>query len=181
VGEPLALPAQDTPLCLLESSSTRRLLCIVPTQPTSPGVATGSIAAAATTGALVAIGHRLGSVALPFASIGAALVHRTVSAGNASLVIVGVVTSAFLWSIAFVFLVRRARLRDVVAAIVIAVSELLASRVVTFSTGGGVANVLQLGDQIVLALVYALSLVVGMRFAFPLSRNARSGSDVSRM
>jgi hypothetical protein len=160
------------------------LLCIVPTQPTSPGVATGSVAAAATTGALVAMGHRLGSVALPFASIGAALVHRTVSAGTASLVIVGLVlhvTSAFLWSIAFVFLARRARLRDVVAAIVIAVGELLASRVVTFSTGGGVANVLQLGDQIVLALVYALSLVVGMRFAFPLSRNARSGSDVSHM
>jgi hypothetical protein len=140
--------------------------------------------AAATTGALVAMGHRLGSVALVFASIGAALIHRTVTAGSASLVIAGLVlhvTSAFLWSIVFVFLVRRARWRDVVAAIVIAVGELVASRVVTFSTGGGVASVLQLGDQIVLALVYAFSLVVGMRFALPLWRNARSNGDVSHM
>jgi hypothetical protein len=36
----------------------------------------------------------------------------------------------------------------------------------------GVASVLQFGDRIVLALVYALALVVGMRFAFPLLRNA---------
>jgi hypothetical protein len=143
-------------------------------------VVTGSVAAAATTGALVAMGHRTGSVALPFAAIGATLLHRTATAASANLVIAGLVfhvTIAFLWSIVFVFLVRRARLRDLVAAIAIAVAGLVVSRLVTFSTGGGVASVLQLGDQVVLALVYGLSLVAGMRFAFPLPRNARPAHE----
>jgi hypothetical protein len=47
------------------------------------------------------------------------------------------------------------------------------SWIVTLSTGAGVASVLQLGDRIVFALVYALALVVGMRFALSLLRNAR--------
>ena len=147
----------------------------MPTQSTSPVVAIGSVAAAATTGALVAMGHRLGSVSLPFASIGAALLHRTVTAASPNLVIAGLVlhvTVAFLWSIVFVFLVRRARWRDVVAAIAIAAAGLAMSRLVTFFTSGGVASVLELGDQVVLALVYALSLVAGMRFAYSLPRNA---------
>jgi hypothetical protein len=151
------------------------LLCIVPTQSPSPVVAVGSVSAAATTGALVAIGHRAGSVALPFASIGATLLHRTVSAASANLVLAGLVlhvTIAFLWSVVFVFLVRRAQWRDVFAAVVVAIGELLASRFVTFSTGGGVASVVPPGDQLVLSVVYALSLVVGMRFAFSSLRNA---------
>lgn len=121
------------------------------------------------------MGHRAGSVALPFASIGATLLHRTVSAASANLVLAGLVlhvTIAFLWSVVFVFLVRRAQWRDVVAAVVVAIGELLASRFVTFSTGGGVASVVPLGDQLVLSVVYALSLVVGMRFAFSSLRNA---------
>src|SRR5687767_14170978 len=88
------------------------MLCIVPTQSPSPVVAVGSVSAAATTGALVAMGHRAGIVALPFASIGATLLHRTVSAASANLVLAGLVlhvTIAFLWSVVFVFLVRRAR------------------------------------------------------------------------
>lgn len=153
----------------------RRLLCFVSTQPISPGVATGSVAAAATTGALVAMGHRLGSAALPFAAIGAALLRRTVTADNARLVFAGLVlhvTFTFLWSVAFVFLVRRAQWRDVVAAIVIGALQLVTSRLATSVTGAGIASVLQLGDQLVLALVYAAALVVGMRFAFPVLRNA---------
>jgi hypothetical protein len=154
----------------------RRLLCIVPTQPTSPGVAIGSVVAAATTGALVAMGHRLGSAVLPFAAISAAGWHRTLTATDTGLVLAGLVfhvTFAFVWSFLFVFLVRRARWRDVAGAVVIAVGELVTSWIVTLSTGAGVASVLQLGDRIVFALVYALALVVGMRFALPLLRNAR--------
>jgi hypothetical protein len=153
----------------------RRLLCLVSTHPTSLGVATGSVAAAATTGALVAMGHRLGSVALPFAAIGAVLFRRTVTVESPSLVFTGLVlhvTIVFLWSVVFVFLVRRAQWSDVLAAITIAAGALVTSRFVTSFTGAGVASVLQLGDQLVLAVVYALALVVGMRFAFPLSRNA---------
>jgi 3-hydroxymyristoyl/3-hydroxydecanoyl-(acyl carrier protein) dehydratase len=151
------------------------LLCIVPTQPTSPGVAIGSVAAAATTGALVAMGHRLGSVRLPFAAIGAAVLRRTVTAGSANLVFAGLVlhvTLAFAWSFVFVFLVRRARWRDVVAAIATALGGLVASWLVTSLTGAGIASVLQLGDRIVLALVYASALVMGMRFALLPLRNA---------
>lgn len=153
----------------------RRLLCFVSTHPTFSGVATGSVAAAATTGALVAMGHRLGSIALPFAAIGAVLFRRTVTAESAVLVFTGLVlhvTIVFLWSVVFVFLVRRAQWSDVLAAIVIAGGALVTSRFVTSFTGAGIASVLQLGDQLVLAVVYALALVVGMRFAFPLSRNA---------
>jgi uncharacterized membrane protein (DUF485 family) len=138
-------------------------------------VPTGSVLAAATTGALVAMGHRLGSVALPFAATSAVVLHRTVAAADTGLVFAGLVlhvTIAFVWSFVFVFLVTRMRLSDVVAAIVIAVGELVTSWIVTLSTGVGVASVLQLGDRIVLALVYALALVVGMRFALPLLRNA---------
>jgi len=36
-------------------------------------------------------------------------------------------------------------------------------------TGHGLATLLPLGDHVVLALVFALSLVLGMRFAFSLS------------
>jgi hypothetical protein len=151
------------------------LLCFVPTQPSSPAVAVGSVAAAATTGALVAMGHRLGSAALPFSAIGAALVRRTVTAQSGRLVFAGVVlhvTVVFLWSAVFVSLVRRARWRAVVAGFAVGAGELLISRAATSITGAGVASVLQFGDQLVLAMVYALALVAGMRFAFSLLRNA---------
>jgi hypothetical protein len=133
------------------------------------------VAAAATTGALVAMGHRLGSVALPFAAIGATLLRQTVTARSANLVFAGLVfhvTLAFAWSFVFVFLVRRARWRDISAAIAIGLGELVTSWLVTSLSGAGIASVLQLGDRIVLALVYALALVVGMRFAFLPLRNA---------
>ena len=151
------------------------MLCNVSTQPSSLGVAVGSVAAAATTGALVAMGHRLGSVALPFAAIGATLLRQTVTARSANLVFAGLVfhvTLAFAWSFVFVFLVRRARWRDISAAIAIGLGELVTSWLVTSLSGAGIASVLQLGDRIVLALVYALALVVGMRFAFLPLRNA---------
>jgi hypothetical protein len=153
----------------------------VSTQSTSPGVVVGSVAAAATTGALVAMGHRLGSVALPFAAIGATLLHRTVTAGSASLVLVGLVlhvTIAFAWSFVFVFLVRDARWRDVIAASMIAAGELVASWLVTSLSGAGIASILPLGDRLVLALAYAIALVGGMRFALFSLRNARLNGGV---
>jgi len=148
-------------------------------QSISPGVVTGSVVAAATTGAMVAMGHRLGSLALPFAAIGAALLHRTVTAGNLLLILAGLVlhvTIAFGWSIVCVLLVRDAGWPDIPAAIAIAAGGLVTSWLVTVLTNAGVASVLQLGDRIVLALVYAFALVVGMRFAFLPLRNARSSA-----
>jgi hypothetical protein len=107
--------------------------------------------------------------------MGATLLRQTVTAASANLVLAGLalhVTLAFVWSFVFVFLVRRARWRAVGAAIAIGLGELVTSWLVTSLTGAGIASVLQLGDRIVLALVYALAVLAGMRFAFLPLRNA---------
>jgi hypothetical protein len=82
------------------------------------------------------------------------------------------ITIAFAWSFVFVWLVKRARFRDIVAAIVTALGELVVSGVIAWLAGAGIATVMPLGDRLVLAVVYVIALVVGMRFAFPVLRNA---------
>jgi hypothetical protein len=121
------------------------------------------------------MGHRLGSVALPFAAIGAALLRRTPTASDAALVVTGIVlhiTLIFAWSTLFVWLVRAARWRDVAAAITVALGAFLLAGVIASLSGAGAATVLPLGDRVVLALALAGARVVGMRFAFPPLRNA---------
>lgn len=133
------------------------------------------MAASATTGALVAMGHRLGSAALPFAAAGAALLRRTPTVSDAALVAVGIVlhvTMVFVWSGVFVWLVRAARWRDVAAAIAVALGAFFLAGVIASLSGAGAATVLPLGDRVVLALAFAGALVLGMRFAFPPLRNA---------
>jgi hypothetical protein len=127
------------------------------------------VASAATTGALVAIGHRLGSVGIPFAEISAALVHRTPSGGDGAQVFTGLVLHVvmmMLWSALFVRLVSTKRWRPFIAAIVVAIGSFVLSWLIAWSTGRGIATVLALGDRILVAIVLAVSLVVGMRFAF---------------
>jgi hypothetical protein len=129
----------------------------------------GSVASSATTGALVAIGHRLGSAGVPFAAISAVIFHRTVSAGAVGLVFTGLVLHAagiFVWSASFVWLVERLRWRAPVAAALVGIAALILSWIVAWSVGGGLSTVLPLGDRIVYGLVLAAALVVGMRFAF---------------
>ncbi|HXT16913.1 MAG TPA: hypothetical protein VN706_14835 [Gemmatimonadaceae bacterium] len=140
----------------------------VSTSPTS-SIVVGTVASAATTGALIAAGRRLGSAGIPFAEISSALFHRTPSGGEVGLVFSGVVLHVavtMLWSAAFVWLVRRARWRRIFAAVVVACASLVLSWLIAWSTGRGVATVLPLGDRIVVSVVLAISLVVGMRFAF---------------
>jgi len=141
----------------------------VPSQPTSAGLVVGSVASAATTGALIAIGHRLGSAAVPFAAISAVLFHRTVSGSAVGLVFTGVVLHAFaifVWSAIFVWLVRSLRSRSIAAACGVSIAALVLSWIVARSAGGGLSTVLPLGDRLVYGLVLAAALVVGMRFAF---------------
>ena len=141
----------------------------MPSQPTSAGLVVGSVASAATTGALIAIGHRLGSAAVPFAAISAVLFHRTVSGSAVGLVFTGVVLHAFaifVWSAIFVWLVRSLRSRSIAAACGVSIAALVLSWIVARSAGGGLSTVLPLGDRLVYGLVLAAALVVGMRFAF---------------
>jgi hypothetical protein len=149
---------------------------VVPAQhSTGSGIAVGSVTAAATTGALLAMGHRLGSAGIPFASISAALLHRTASTAAVGLVFAGVVLHAaatFVWSMMYVWLVRHIHWRVGAAAIAVGSGAFVVSWLVAWSTGSGVASVLPLGDRLVLAVVFAGALVVGMRFAFPVSQSA---------
>jgi hypothetical protein len=136
---------------------------------TPPSLVVGTVASAATTGALIAIGHRLGSLGIPFAEISAALFHRMASGGEAGLVFAGIVLHiavVMLWSVGFLWLVRAARWRPIVAAVVVAIGSLVLSWLIAWSTGRGIATVLALGDRVLVAIVLAVALLVGMRFAF---------------
>lgn len=129
----------------------------------------GVITAAATSGALVAIGHRMGSAGFPFAAIGAAAGGRTAAGGSPALVAGGVAIHVLLvlvWSALFVWLVRDRRWPAGGAAIAVVVGAHALAWIIAFATGHGLASVLQLGDRIVYAVVFAGALVVGIRFAF---------------
>jgi hypothetical protein len=143
--------------------------------PASTGVIGGGVAAAATTGALIAMGHRIGSAAIPFAAISGALFRRTAASGAAGLVFTGVVlhiTATFVWAAVLAWLVERARWPLAGAGVVIGAMQFALSWLVAWGAGEGLASVLPLGDRIVYALILTVSLVVGMRFAFSAPRNA---------
>ena len=142
--------------------------------PLSSGVIIGGITAAATTGALLAMGRRQGSAGLPFAAIGAAFSHETTSAVAANLVLGGFVLhvlAMIAWGLVFAWLTGRLG-SALIAALVTTVAAFAFSVLVTLWRGSGLASVLPVGDLLVLALVFAVSLVVGMRFALATLRNA---------
>jgi hypothetical protein len=146
-----------------------------PLRPITPGIVVGGITAAATTGALIAIGRRLGNAGIPFAAMSAALFRRTAAGGEVGLVFAGIVlhiTLMFVLAFVCVWLVERLELSRVAAAGLVALGELALSWVVAWSRGAGMATILPLGDRVVLALVTVLALIIGMRFALPSLRNA---------
>lgn len=141
---------------------------------TSPTVAVGGVAAGATTGALIAIGHRLGSVGLPFAAIGAIIQPRASTLGATTSVGIGLlvhVAVVFVWSAIFVSLMRRFA-RVFITALLVAIAQFVLSGMVARIASSGLASVLPLGDRLVYAVVLGAALVVGMRFAPPLLRSA---------
>ena len=143
--------------------------------PVSTGVIVGGVAAAATTGALIAMGHRMGSAAIPFAAISATLFRRTAASGAVGLVFTGIVlhiTAMFVWSVVFVWLIERLRWSTLLAGAFTGAGHFALSWLVAWGTGSGLASILPLGDRIVFTLILFASLVVGMRFAFSPLRNA---------
>jgi hypothetical protein len=137
----------------------------------------GLVVAAATTGALIAIGHRLGAVGLPFAAIAAALLRRTATIADPELVTLGFglhLVMTLAWSALFAWLVRSRQWSVGIAAMVIAVLAHIANWIVAWRTGNGLASVLPLGDRIVFAVVFAAALAIGIRFALPSRREAAS-------
>ena len=151
-----------------------RLLWSVRDQSIFSGVVIGGITAAATTGALIAMGRRQGSAGLPFAAIGAAFSHQTTSAVAANLVLGGFVLhvlAMIAWSFIFVWLTDRLGGKHVVATILVTMVAFAFSILVTQWRGSGLASVLPLGDFLVLAVIFAGSLEAGMRFALPNLRN----------
>lgn len=150
----------------LEPLTARDLLWVVSARPLSPSIVVGGVAAAATTGALVAIGLRLGGVGVLFASISAMPFHR-VATMTTHPILAGVVVHAaaiFLWSLCYVQLAR-VLARPALVAGMVAAGQFTLSWIIAWSSGTGLASVLALGDRVVYAVVLAGALVVGMRFA----------------
>lgn len=151
------------------------MLCGVSDDINSPVVAVGGVTTAATTGALIAMGHRAGSAGLPFAAISALVFHRTATAGAIGLVFTGFVLHAaavFVWSYIFVWLVEHAVHQEIVTGVLVAAGQFIVSGIATWATGQGTASILPLGDRLVFAAILATSLVVGIRLAFPRGHSA---------
>jgi hypothetical protein len=142
-------------------------------QTTSPGIIVGSVAASATTGALIAMGHRAGSAGLAFAAIGAVLFQRTANSGAVGLVFTGLVLhllAVFLWSFIFTWVcsgvAERGTGRRFAAAAGVGAAQFAFSWLVAWSTGQGLGSALPLGDLIAYSLVLAIALALGIRIAF---------------
>ena len=145
---------------------------------TSSLLIVGCLAAAATIGALIAMGRRIGSAAFPFASIGAIVLHSSGVAIESRMLLSGValhILFIFLWSALAVQLARG--LGATLSALLTATTQFIVSWIIAWWSGSGLASALALGDRLVYALVLAGALVVGMRFAFSLMRNASSHVD----
>lgn len=146
------------------------LFCRVRDHRFSPTMVVGAMSAAATTGALVAIGHRMGHAGAPFAAV-ASVLHRAPPSGRAGaavLVIGGLVVHAIaivVWGALCVRIADRTRSKAV-AALVIALANFLVSSFAASWTGRGLASELTLGDRVIYAIVLTASLIVGMRYAF---------------
>ena len=157
----------------LSRTSAPASLLDVRAQPFSDTIVVGAIAASATTGALLAMGHRAGRALTPFAAIGAVPFHQT-DIGFAGLVLAGAllhVIGMFVWAFVFVWLAERTK-QPVVTAIVVAAVNFLMSWLFTWATGRGIGTVLPFGDRVLFAVILAGAYVAGMRYALPASRAA---------
>jgi hypothetical protein len=141
-----------------------RLLCDVRDQRFSPTTVVGAITAAATTGALIAIGHRMGSVGAPFAAIATVFAPESSPSRAVAGGVVAHVVVTFVWSAICVRLAER--IGRVLAAVIVAGGAVLVSRLVLSTTGRGLASELTLGDAVIYTIVLTASLIVGMRYAF---------------
>ncbi|MGH7619777.1 MAG: hypothetical protein ACREPM_21400, partial [Gemmatimonadaceae bacterium] len=121
--------------------------------PTNPSLVVGAISAAATSGALVAIGHRMGHAGAAFAAIASDARPRGVVFGLAIHTAV-----VFFWSAVAVRLGQRFR-SQAVAALIVSVANFLVATMVASWAGRGVASELTLGDRVIYAIVLTVSLI----------------------
>lgn len=145
------------------------------------GLWAGAVTAAATVGALIAIGHRIGRAALPLGTIGAFVAGRHAflfgDPATTRDLLVGTVVQVGIciaWAVLTAWLVldRRARLGWTVLAV--AVADFVMSWIFARATGNGLATVVPLGFRIDLAVVLGASLFAGIRLALSSPREWRA-------
>lgn len=141
------------------------------------GLTAGAIAAAATLGALLAVGHKIGRAVLPLGTVGAFIGGRHgFFFGDPSTtrdVLLGVFVQMVicaLWGVVAAWFVLERRARVWWTACGIAVADFFRSWLVARASGGGLATVVPLGHRLELALVLGVALVAGIRLALPQSR-----------
>lgn len=138
------------------------------------GVASGLVAAAAVTGLLLGLGHRVGTAWRPLNAAAHTLLGSRadgVWSFHSSVTPMGGLV-VLTMSLAAGFAVARIAssfrtLHIVVAAIGVAFAGYLIHLHVVARTPGGLAALLTVGEMRALYLTLALSLAAGMRFAFP--------------
>jgi hypothetical protein len=116
------------------------------------------------------MGRRAGSAALPFSAIAnifAGGLFVRVSLGSVIAGVIAHILIAIGWGVIYALLAERWRGRTIIAAFVVAISAFLLSSLLARAAGRGLATLLPIGDRILLSVVFALALVLGMRFAFP--------------
>lgn len=156
----------------LEPTRPSDLLWVVSRQGMPERRASVLIVFAATAGALLGFGLRLGSGALPFNAVASLALGRVAARSGAVgwATLVGVVihgVGALAWTTLGAALARRVGGRIVLAALLTALVAVLAMLLAQRVMSVGPAVILGTGQQLALGLVLAAALVVGMRFAPP--------------
>ena len=138
------------------------------------GLTAGAVAAAATLGALLAIGHKIGRAVLPLGTVGALIAgHHAFLFGDPATtrdVLLGVVVQVMiciLWGFVAAWLALERRVGLPWTGLWIAVADFCGSWLVARVSGGGLATIVPLGDRLELGLVLGVALVAGIRLAFP--------------
>ena len=116
------------------------------------------------------MGRRLGSSGLAFSAIASVVTGAQFVRVSLVSVVVGAMLHVFVsiaWGIAFAVLTERWRGRSILAALAVAVVAFVISSLLARVAGRGLAVILPIGDRLILYVVFAVALILGMRFAFP--------------
>lgn len=136
------------------------------------GISAGLLAATASSGALIAIGSRVATVARPFNAIAGHVLgsrRSDVFAFVPGVTIAGIALHVVLLTLAglvVAFVVRRRMVPGWVASAALATLSALISVGIARRGGSSLARVLPVGDLILFYMVVAVSLGVGIRLAF---------------
>jgi hypothetical protein len=144
------------------------------TTPVRNGIQLGTLAGAATAGAIVGLGYRHEYATPPFEILGRAVAGTagTLLASSSLALVVGLVahfTLMGLWGVGFALLAGRLRgVRLVAAAVVFsAFVGALSATVAPLALGGGATATLTVPQTVFYLALLAISLSAGTRFARP--------------